>query len=161
MNWFDLAIAALVIAGALYGLSQGLVRQVFALLGLVAGLVIAGQSHTALGGLLTFISDRGVANVVAFIVILIAVMIAAGLAGRVVARALKIAMLGCVDSVLGVALGLAQAIIFAQLALLLLAKYWMYSELDFVRESVLAPKLLEASSYLLSLLPPEFTNLLR
>ena len=74
MNWLDIVIIIILAIQTFTGLSQGLIRALLGLVGLVAGIILAGRFYESLGsGLFSFIDNPDIANAAAFIVILIAV----------------------------------------------------------------------------------------
>ncbi len=105
MNWVDIAIIVVAALGAIIGLKQGLIRMVFTAVGLLIGITIAGQYS---GSLAERLSADGAqwASVVAFIIVLVAVMIVANLVGAIVRMFFKVLLLGWLDAIGGLAVGL-------------------------------------------------------
>jgi membrane protein required for colicin V production len=159
MNWFDLAVLLIVAGGALRGFSTGIIREALSIVGLVGGIVLAGQRYQALADRLTFISDARMASIVAFAVIFLAAMIAANLLGQIIHRMAKLAMMGCADRALGLAFGAIEAVVVIQIVLLLLLQFPFFGPPDFLQGSTLSVPLLKYSSYTSAILPAEFSGL--
>ena len=82
MNWLDIVIIILAVIGAYMGWKQGLIRMAFTLVGLIIGIVLAGQWADGLGELF---SPNGAqwAYFLAFAIILIVVLLAANIIGGI------------------------------------------------------------------------------
>ena len=107
MNWLDLVFIALVIGCGVAGAWLGLIRATFGVLGVVFGILIAGQMSADLGGLYAeSISNEAIANVTAYGLIIVASLIAFRLLTIVVRRLVYMLFLGWVDKVAGLAMGL-------------------------------------------------------
>lgn len=161
MNWLDTLIAATVAFGALYGLGKGLVRLVFALVGVVVGIILAGQHHQALAQSLTFLPDPALANLVSYLVLFLAVVFIASAVGEVLHAAFGLMVFGCLDQVLGLVLGAAVAALVAQTILISVARFPVGSLQQALLESTLARPLLVTAPALLLLLPPDFREALK
>src|SRR5512140_2480883 len=74
VNWLDILVLAAIAFGALYGFNKGLIRLLFALLGTVAGVILAGQHYQDLAQVLAFLPNPAIANLAAYFVIFIAVL---------------------------------------------------------------------------------------
>ena len=77
MNWLDIVLIVSLVIPTVIGLRQGLIKSVLSLVGLIVGVILAGIFYEALAGLLTFIPNIAIANVVAFIIILVGIMLIA------------------------------------------------------------------------------------
>ena len=66
MNWLDIVIIVLLAIQFFTGLTTGFIRGLLSLIGLVAGIILAGQFYTQLAGALTFIHDDRWADFAAF-----------------------------------------------------------------------------------------------
>jgi membrane protein required for colicin V production len=112
---FDLFCAGLVAILAIWGLVRGMVRQIFSLIGFVAGIalarVFAGQFGQA------FAKDLGVpeavATAAAAIVIFIAAEVASKIVGSLLAHGFKGGFTGAADRLGGLILGFAKGLLVA------------------------------------------------
>ena len=85
---------------------QGLIRTVLSIIGLIVGIILAAHFYKQLGDILTFISNKNVADVVAFVIILLVVIGIAALIAWILRSLIKAIMLGWVDKIGGAVLGL-------------------------------------------------------
>ena len=107
MNWLDLVFIALVIVCGVMGTWLGLIRAAFGVLGVVFGILIAGQMSDDLGGLYAeYISNEAIANVTAYGLIILASLVASRLLTIVVRRLVYMLFLGWADRLAGLAMGL-------------------------------------------------------
>jgi membrane protein required for colicin V production len=156
MNWLDIIIIVLIIVPGFIGLKAGIIKALFTAAGIIVGVVLAGRLSDSLGGALTFISDPGIARVVAFAIILVVVMIVATIAAKLVKWAISAVLLGWVNRLGGAILGLFLGMIFCGAVLTMWVKYLGISSV--VEESVLAGVLLNGFPIVLGLLPAEFDS---
>src|SRR5215469_13576958 len=98
MNLFDGLLIAVLAISIIEAFFRGLLLELFSLIGLIAGILLAGWNYPllarALGGL---ISNPATANVVAFLLITFGVMILAALLGRIMHSAAHAVGLGFFD----------------------------------------------------------------
>ena len=162
MNWVDAIIIIVALISAYIGYKQGLIRTVFSFIGLIVGVVLAGQWSDSLANLLS--SDRAQwAYIVAFAIILIVVLVAANLAGAVLKGFIKFMMLGWLDSLGGIVLGLLVGAI-AVAAILTSVGLWAHyvpgtvesTSAKAIGGSALANLLIDNFGLVLGLLPGEF-----
>jgi uncharacterized membrane protein required for colicin V production len=171
VNWVDIVIIVVAALGAYTGLKQGLVRTVFTVAGLFIGVTIAGQYSDNLADKL---SSGGAqwASIVAFILIVLIVMVVANLMGGIVKTFLKVMLMGWLDSLGGMVLGLiAGALVISALFTIVLQWEGEASELpiagaiagdklsfaaDAIRESSLASFFIDKFRLVLGLLPGRF-----
>jgi len=157
MNWLDIVILVLVVIPTLIGLKAGLIRAVLSLVGVIVGVILAGQYHQALGEQLTFISQANVANIVAFAIILIVVMIIAAVLASVLKWLVSLVLLGWVNRLGGAIFGLLLGVIFCGALLAIWAKFLGVRET--FNDSALATLLLNQFPLILALLPDEFDTI--
>ena len=62
MNWLDIVIAIILVIQVIVGLSQGLIKALLGLIGLIVGIVLAGRFYENLGSRLTFIDNPDAAS---------------------------------------------------------------------------------------------------
>ncbi len=155
MSWLDLVLVVVLAVSAFLGLRMGIIKAVLSLVGVIVGVVLAGQYYVALGDVLPFFSENSsAAKIVAFAVILIAAMVIAAVAARFLKWAASVMMLGWVNRLGGAAFGLTLGAIFCA-ALLAIWVNWLGAG-DTITESLIAPVLLDKFPMVLALLPDEF-----
>ena len=153
MNWLDIIIAVVLILPIFIGLKQGLIKAALSLAGLIVGVVLASNFYQELGGVLNFIADENIANIVAFILILAVVMVIANVAAALLKYTAKAVLLGWVDRLGGAVFGLFIGAIFMGAILATIVKFF---GTELVTESLLAAILLDKFPLVLGLLPGEF-----
>ncbi len=154
MNWLDIGIIIFILIPTFIGFSQGIIKAVLSLAGLILGVILAGRYHALLAEQLTFISQVSLANVVAFAIIVLVVMIAATVTAAVLKWAVTAIMLGWVNRLGGAALGFVLGAVFCSAALAMWVKFLGISAP--IAQSALAGFLLDTFPVILALLPAEF-----
>jgi membrane protein required for colicin V production len=156
MNGLDYAIILLVALGALYGLNQGALRMLTSLASVACGIYFAsiyyeGAAHVTQSQLgLSPIASA----VVGFIVLFAAVFAAIEIVGRLTIRLIHVVHLSWADRLAGSALGAAMMGVVAGFSVMLLTAL-LPPKAPFLRNSVLAPKILEYNQTLITYMPDE------
>jgi len=120
----DVAILAILIFSTLAAIRQGLVRELFALAGLVIGLLVASRQYPALAVPLShWIHSPGIADALAFLCIALGIMLVASLIGSALRDAVEFIGLSWADGILGAAFGLVRGCLLVMVALLALAAF--------------------------------------
>ncbi len=154
MNWLDIVILVVVVISLSLGLRIGIIKAVLSLAGLIVGIILAGRYYAPLSEQLSFITQEGVAEVVAFAIILIGVMVIAGVLAKLLKWAASTVMLGWVNRLGGAVFGL---VLGALLCGALLATWVKFLGIaGVISESTLAVILLDRFPAVLVLLPEEF-----
>ena len=154
MNWLDIIIIIIVAIFIFIGFGIGIIRAALSLAGVIVGVVLAGSFYVPLSGLLSFIPQTRVAEVVAFLIILIAVIIIASLLARLLRWAISAVMLGWVDRLGGAIFGLVLGAILGSALLVIWGKF--FDVAGVISQSSLAVILLDRFPAVLALLPDEF-----
>jgi len=155
LNWIDIIIIIALIIPIFAGLRMGIIKAALSLVGLIVGVVLASNFYQELGGVLNFIADENIANIVAFILILAVVMVIANVAAALLKYTAKAILLGWVDRLGGAVFGLFIGAIFMGAILATIVKFF---GTELVTESVLAGVLLDKFPLVLGLLPSEFDS---
>ncbi len=125
MTWVDWIIVVVIASAVLGGLSQGFVRAVASLIGLLLGLALAAWNYIWVGALLKpFIKIVEVADVVAFLLIAVVVMAMAGLVGSIVSKTFHKIGLGWLDRIIGGAFGLLQGVVLVTIIILVTVAFF-------------------------------------
>ncbi|MDA1215275.1 MAG: CvpA family protein [Chloroflexi bacterium] len=107
MNGLDIFITVVLVVAAFFGWRRGIIGTVLTLVGLVVGVVVAGQTYDGLSNVFDeFIDSPTWANVAAFATVLVVILAASMVLSRLLKKALTLLMLGWVDNVAGMVLGL-------------------------------------------------------
>jgi len=154
MNWLDIVIIVVALLFGVLGLRQGAIKMSFGIVGLVAGIALAGRFYQSLASVLSP-SGAGWSEIAAYAIILIATLIVAGIIGWFVARLVHIVLLGWVDRLIGFILGAAIGSMLCAAVLAIVSKYLPGTE-EVISRSAMAGLLMGQIPFLLALLPEEF-----
>ena len=162
MSWLDIIIIIIAVLGAYIGWKQGLIRMAFTIVGLIIGIVLAGQWADPFAEKLSP-SGAQWAYFLSFAVILIVVLLAANIIGGILHRFLKIIMMGWLDSLGGIVLGLCVGALVVAAILTAVGPWAENAPMGFgsklveaIGDSSLAEFLMDKFGLLLGLLPGEF-----
>ena len=154
MNWLDIVLVVPLAITTLIGLKFGLIKAILSLVGVIAGVILAGRFYTPLSEQLTFIPQASVAKIVAFAIILIGVMVIAVVLANLLKWAASMMMLGWVNRLGGAVFGVLLGAITCGALLAAWVKF--FGAGDAITESILASVLLDHFPLVLGLLPDEF-----
>ena len=153
MNWLDIVIIVAIAIPTLIGVKMGIIKAGLSLAGLIVGVILAGRYYVPLAEQLSFISQAGVAKVVAFAIILVGVMVVASVLARLLKWVASVVMLGWVNQLGGAIFCFLLGAIFCGAILAIVVKFLGAGA---IVESGLATILLDRFPMVLTLLPPEF-----
>ena len=162
MNWVDVVIIVVILLGAYMGYRHGLIRTVFTFAGLLAGLAIAGQFSDNLADKLSP-SGAQWASLLSFMLILVVVIVAANLIGKVAKMFFKLMLMGWLDGIGGIALGVIVGA-FAIAGVLTIVLQWQMDQpglssiKDAIGDSSLAKILIDNFRLVLALLPDKYSD---
>ena len=159
MNWVDIMVLVLVLGAGFMGWRNGVIRWAFTLIGGIFGVILAGQLYKTLAPAVPFGDSDAVKQLVAFGVIFVAVMIGAWIVARIVKATLKVLLLGWVDSVAGLALGVAAGAVAATAIISVMGSLPVGRVQDAVNASTLAEPLSENLGFVRGFLPEEFDQI--
>jgi membrane protein required for colicin V production len=151
MSWIDAIIGALMLVGFIHGLIKGAIQEVFAILALVAGVIVAGRATIGAEAVTEKLSHPTAARVFVFILTFFVVALVVGLIGRLFSGLAKAANLRAIDRLIG-------GIVGACLVGLIIGTIFKVGETfgmdtGFLDGSPLAQHLMVAVSYLGTFLP--------
>jgi membrane protein required for colicin V production len=106
MTWFDYAVIAIVSLSVLLAVIRGAVREIAALAGWAAALILSGLFAQQLAQWLPIALSPVLKAVIAYLVIFLGVLLLSGLAGVLLAKLFRAAGLGFTDRVVGALFGL-------------------------------------------------------
>ena len=157
MHWLDFVIIIVLVIQTVTGFIQGFIKALGGLIGLIAGIILAGRFYENLaGGPLSFISNTDVAKVAAFVLILIVVWGIFSAVASLLTKLVSVAFLGGLNRVAGAVFGLAMGALFIGAALAAWARYF---GTDSLSDSVMATFLLDKFPVVLGLLPSQFDSI--
>jgi len=154
MNWLDIVLIVFLVLTTFIGLRQGIISLALLVVGLIVGIILAGQHYDTVGEWLP-IGNPEYAKWAAYAIIILGTLIVAVILGIILVRFfVKIVPLGWVDHLGGAILGLVLGGLFCAAALAACVKFGLGSNL--VHGSGTARLLLDWFPVVLGLLPGEF-----
>jgi membrane protein required for colicin V production len=155
MTAFDYVVLAIVGTSVLIALWRGLVREVVALAGWVAAIVLAVMASGEVAAALPVSWGSDVARyLIAFAGLFLLTLVLSALAGWLLSRAVKAIGLGFLDRLLGALFGLARGLLIV-LVLALLAGLTTLPQTDWWRGAALAKPVETAAMAMRTWLPPQ------
>lgn len=125
---FDWVLIAILVYSTVRAFLRGFLREVFSLVGLVAGILLASWNYTTLAqSLVRWITPMTTAQIVAFLLIASVVMVGFTLAGKLLHTSADAIGLGFIDRLLGAAFGLARGCLLGVACMMVLAAFGPWS----------------------------------
>jgi membrane protein required for colicin V production len=160
MNWLDIVIIVTMGIAALMGYRTGVIKGFLSIIGMIVGVVLAGQFGETVGDKMTFISNPDGATIAGYAVVFGAVFLAALIAASILRKILDFILLGWVDNLGGAALGIGASAIVWTGAIAAVGSFPVGFLNDAVEESSIAPDLVDKVPFVLDLLPEEYSDVL-
>jgi membrane protein required for colicin V production len=121
----DWIIIAVIGVSILVAAAQGFFYEVFSLVGVVLGYLLAAWEYWRLAPwFLQYVKSQAAANVAGFLTIFVFVCVLAGIAGKVTRWAMKEVGLSWADRLLGAAFGLVRGVVIVSVGVLALATFY-------------------------------------
>ncbi len=159
MNSIDIAVLVVIGISVAMGIYWGLIRQVLSLVGIFAGVLLAGRyGGDVAGWLSSFIDSAALAEALGFVVVLVAVSALASLLASLIHRFAGLLFLGWLDHLAGGVLGLVQGALVASVLLLMASAVPNETLSAALAGSQSAGVLLRVFGALLLLLPEELRS---
>jgi len=161
INYFDVIVIALIVMLGLKGLFRGFVKEIFALIGLVAGVYIASRNAEFTGHLISDnllpIDGNNTLMLVGFVITLVVIWIVAYILGGLVSKIFAASGLGIFDRLLGFVFGAGK--VFFILAIIVFA----VSQIQIInaklqentKNSIMYPLLKQAGEVIIKIDPVE------
>lgn len=150
MSTLDIVLLAAIAFCGVMGIYWGFIRQALALVGLLAGVALAGRYGGRVADWLSsFIASEAVAQLLGFLFVMIAVSAAASLLATLIRRFVGLLFLGWLDHLIGGVLGLIQGALVVAVVLLAVALFPSVSLSDALSASRVAPALIRFGGALL------------
>jgi len=139
MNFFDIFVVIVLAYGLIRGIFRGLIKELSAIVGVLAGFWAAYSYYSQFGRLLArWVSQPAYLNILSFMVIFCLVLIAVSIVGVVIKYLLRVAFLGGVDRFCGALFGLLKGVLISAVVLMTLTAF-LPKGAPLVRDSILAP----------------------
>jgi membrane protein required for colicin V production len=152
LNWLDWGIVIVIVVSTIAALGRGIVVEVLSLLGLIAGIVLAGRYYGQLAAhLVRLLHSVRMSEMAAFLLIVVVTLLVATWFGHLVHRAAKYTGMGWLDSLLGAVFGLVRGAAAVMVALIAVAAFMPNT--TWTAQSQLAPYFLMAGRQVAKLTP--------
>lgn len=161
VNWLDLVFALILVWAVRSSWEAGLIQETFTLMGLAAGILVAGQLYAPLARSLFGPAPKEAANAVAFLAILGGVWFGVSFLGRLVRETAHWIMLGWLDKAGGVLFGVLKGVIVIEIFMLVFIRFPVVNTEELIKGSLLANLIAQYDPlpFIISLLPSEFRRL--
>lgn len=124
MSGLDWVIVAVLVLSFVMAALQGFLYEVFSLVGVVVGYIVAAWEYRAIAPwLLPYVKSEWIADSVAFLLIFMAITILAGIAGKVSRSLAKEVGLRWFDRLLGAAFGLLRGAVIVMVIVMAMASF--------------------------------------
>jgi membrane protein required for colicin V production len=154
-NGFDWFLVVAVAVSTAAAFSRGIIRVLFSIGGLIAGILIASWNYESLAlRLRPWIGWSDTAEILAFLLILISVVVVFGLVASLLRRTVSAVGLGIVDRLLGAGFGLLRGCLIGVVAMMVIAAF--IPESPWVKNSQLAPYFLGGAHAVCFVVPGQF-----
>ena len=125
MTWVDWAIVIVLVISVLGGLSQGFLRAVCSLCGLIFGLIVAAWHYARVAALLLpVVRIEAVADAIGFLLIALLVMAVANIIGSIISKTVHRLGLGCLDRLAGGVFGFLQGALLITIGILVVLAFF-------------------------------------
>ncbi len=145
-NWLDLIILVVITAAIIQGVRAGLIRSIFNVAGLAAGLLAAINYYAPAGSMIVrhINLPQIVADALSFIVIFAVITASVHLVGSFIAILTKIKLFRFADRAGGIAAGLLIGIMLVGVILIMVTAFPLFNGFhDQIEQSYLAPTIVE------------------
>jgi len=153
LNWLDIILIAILIVTSILGIIKGLVKQVFGLLAVILGLILALGFYSQVSWLYRrLVSNEVLSHFLGFITIFLAVLCIGWLSSRTLSKLIK-GPLKLLNKVLGGGLGLLKGILVCGVVVFALLVFPISKKA--LKESQLSPVCLQMTRAIIGLIPRE------
>ena len=158
MNLLDIAIIVLCLGFALYGIVQGVVRQLFSWTGLLLGHIAGVKYYESAQE--RFGLDFPHGEIVAYFLIFLGIYLAIRLVGLLIERWVRGSELSGTDRAAGMLAGFVKGVLFTVLLVFVLV-ILLPRDSDLLRESKLAPRAMVAAAWVQRIFPEKIRDAFR
>ncbi|MCH7739201.1 MAG: CvpA family protein [Chloroflexi bacterium] len=124
MTVFDWILLALIIIPVLWGLSKGAVTMTLTTAGIFVAMFLSGQfAERVVGSFTDSVDNEAITTAIGYVVIFLAVFIAIGFISRFIKIVLAVTMMGWLDKLLGVGVGVLAGVLLMTAATMVAARY--------------------------------------
>lgn len=156
ITWFDIIIIAVVIILGIKGIINGLIKEVFGLIGIIGGVIIASRNANLVGDLISLyiyqLSDSA-EFFFGFLLALLVFWFVCLMFGNLLSKMLKMSGLGFVDRLLGFFVGAAKIFLVLAILAAIVSKISILNQKvsPFFEGSKVYPILLSAGQFIMAM----------
>ncbi|WP_086286915.1 CvpA family protein [Campylobacter sp. P0085] len=156
ITWFDIIIIAVVIILGIKGIINGLIKEVFGLIGIIGGVIIASRNANLVGDLISLyiyqLSDSA-EFFFGFLFALLVFWFVCLMLGNLLSKMLKMSGLGFVDRLLGFFVGAAKIFLVLAILVAIVSKISVLNQKisPFFEGSKVYPILLSAGQFIMAM----------
>lgn len=156
ITWFDIIIIAVVIILGIKGIINGLIKEVFGLIGIIGGVIIASRNANLVGDLISLyiyqLSDSA-EFFFGFLLALLVFWFVCLMLGNLLSKMLKMSGLGFVDRLLGFFVGAAKIFLVLAILAAIVSKISILNQKisPFFEGSKVYPILLSAGQFIMAM----------
>ena len=156
ITWFDIIIIAVVIILGIKGIINGLIKEVFGLIGIIGGVIIASRNANLVGDLISLyiyqLSDSA-EFFFGFLLALLVFWFVCLMFGNLLSKMLKMSGLGFVDRLLGFFVGAAKIFLVLAILAAIVSKISVLNQKvsPFFEGSKVYPILLSAGQFIMAM----------
>lgn len=156
ITWFDIIIIAVVIILGIKGIINGLIKEVFGLIGIIGGVIIASRNANLVGDLISLyiyqLSDSA-EFFFGFLLTLLVFWFVCLMLGNLLSKMLKMSGLGFVDRLLGFFVGAAKIFLVLAILAAIVSKISILNQKisPFFEDSKVYPILLSAGQFIMAM----------
>ncbi|MBR2221998.1 MAG: CvpA family protein [Campylobacter sp.] len=156
ITWFDIIIIAVVIILGIKGIINGLIKEVFGLIGIIGGVIIASRNANLVGDLISLyiyqLSDSA-EFFFGFLLTLLVFWFVCLMLGNLLSKMLKMSGLGFVDRLLGFFVGAAKIFLVLAILAAIVSKISILNQKisPFFEGSKVYPILLSAGQFIMAM----------
>jgi membrane protein required for colicin V production len=149
--WIDAVIAALMVLGFIHGLLKGAIQEVFAVLALIGGVIVAGRVSAGTVSITSQLSHPEAGKVFVFVITFFITALIIGFIGKLFTGMAKAANLRILDRIIGGIVG--ACLVGLAVGILFKVGETFGMDISFLDDSPLAQQLILAVTYLSRFLP--------
>lgn len=155
MNVLDIIMVLILILCVIRSLSRGFIKEIFSILGVIIGVLIASRYYYLLSPCFgRYISSQEYIDLFSFTLVFLSVFLTMMLLGILLKALLKVMFIGWVDHTLGGIFGLLRGMIYVALLVWVLTTFLPKGS-DLMEKSRLSPYITHISKTFVVMIPPK------
>lgn len=160
MNWLDVGLLIILVIAGFSGYKTGIIRGAVLFAGLVIGVILAGRVGGQLGEGLGLLGNDGSGRLLGFVLVFGICFVGAWILGIVIRKALHLLLLGWLDSLGGLLVGLISAAIFCTAIVVAMGSSSLPWATSAIQESKMGSFFASKGGFVMGLLPSKYWDAL-